>query len=475
MRIVKAETLLLAIPFDSGGGLAPWGWGGAPANTFDVLLVRLETEDGIVGWGEAFSRMEDHALKRMIDDRILPLVFGRDAREIARIKHDLEFNLHNFGRVGPLMYGISAVDIALWDIAGKACGRPLVDLLGGAHAERVEVYASLVRYGSAERVAAAVRRAIGQGYRWIKLHEIALPVIAAAVEAAGTGARVMLDVNCPWSVEEALAHDQALAPLGLHWLEEPVWPPENALGLARIRAAGHHRIASGENAGSLYDFVALHEAAAIDIDQPDVAKSGGITELRKIAHYCAANNLTFSPHCGLFGPGQIATLHLTTAEPHPPLFERLYLDFEAELFGDAAVVVDGGLPVPTRPGLGVDPDPAVIAHYRKARRVRSGSNKGLARQGLRQVDQARSVCPRLPVDLLAGEDIEPAGQRMVVGEQDQIFASPASARNQKAIIAEKGHGGPDFLSTLVSDLAIALHVDVQSFEVGQQQPQPAFG
>jgi L-alanine-DL-glutamate epimerase-like enolase superfamily enzyme len=118
MKIVKAETILLAIPFESGG-LAPWGWGGSPANTFDVLLVRLETEDGVVGWGEAFSRMEDRALKQMIDDRVLPLVLGRDAREISRIKHDLEFNPHNFGRIGPIMYGISAVDIALWDLAGK--------------------------------------------------------------------------------------------------------------------------------------------------------------------------------------------------------------------------------------------------------------------------------------------------------------------------------------------------------------------
>lgn len=363
MQIVKAETILLALPFESGG-LPPWGWGGKPANTFDALLVRLETEDGIIGWGEAFSRMEDRALKQMIDDRVLPFVLGRDAREISRIKHDLEFNLHNFGRVGPIMYGISAVDIALWDIAGKASGRPLVDLLGGPHADRVEVYASLVRYGTEDAVAAAVRRAIGEGYRWIKLHEVSVPVIAAAVEAAGNDARVMLDTNCPWSVEEALESDRALAGLGLHWLEEPVWPPENYGGLARVRAAGNHAIASGENAGSLFDFVAMHQAGAIDIAQPDVAKTGGVTELVRIANYCHANGLSFSPHCALFGPGQIATIHLTAAERRPPLFERLYLDFESELFRDAAVVVDGRLAVPQGPGLGVEPDPAVIAQYR---------------------------------------------------------------------------------------------------------------
>jgi L-alanine-DL-glutamate epimerase-like enolase superfamily enzyme len=278
MKIVRAETILISIPFESGG-LAPWGWGGAPANTFDTLLVRLETEDGRVGWGEAFSRMADVALKP---------------------------------------------------------------------------------------VAAAVRRALRAGYRWIKLHDIALPVIRAACAAAGRDAKVMLDANCPWSVEEALAIDAEIADLGLHWFEEPVWPPENYAGLAAVRAAGRHRIAAGENAGSLHDFVAMHAAGAIDIAQPDVAKTGGVTELVKIAGFCEAHGLAFSPHCAIFGPGQIATIHLTAAEPRPPLCERLYLDFEAELFGEAAVVRNGRLKVPTGPGLGVDPDPAVIARYRVA-------------------------------------------------------------------------------------------------------------
>ena len=109
----------------------------------------------------------------------------------------------------------------------------------------------------------------------------------------------------------------------------------------------------------------MHQAGAIDIAQPDVAKAGGISGLIKIAYYCDANGLTFSPHCALFGPGQITTLHLTAARRRPPLFERLYLDLETELFGHAAVVVDGHLTVPRRLGLGVDPDPAVVARHQK--------------------------------------------------------------------------------------------------------------
>ncbi|MFG1462600.1 mandelate racemase/muconate lactonizing enzyme family protein [Xanthobacter sp. DSM 24535] len=364
-RIVKAECILVAVPFQSDAKPV-WAFTSAPKNTFDTMLVRLETDTGLVGWGEAFSRTEDVSLRSLIETRVLPLVLGEDAAAISRIKHKLEFGLQNFGRVGPTMYAISAVDIALWDIAAKSAGEPLVNLLGGAFAEEVEVYASLLRYDSEAGVAAATRRAISEGYRHIKLHEVGYAEIAAACEAAGDDAAIMLDVNCPWSVAEALAMEQRMANLKLLWLEEPIWPPENYRGLARVRAEGIHRIAAGENAGSLHDFVAMVDAGAIDIAQPDVAKTGGISELMKIAAFCEASAIEFLPHCALFGPGQIATLHISASQRAVPMLERLYCDFEDELYLGATLPVDGKLPVPTAPGLGLDPDPAMIARFRIA-------------------------------------------------------------------------------------------------------------
>ncbi|SCB49578.1 L-alanine-DL-glutamate epimerase [Rhizobium miluonense] len=362
-RIVKAEAILVAIPFQSDAKPV-WNFTGGSKNTFDTMLVRIETENGFIGWGEAFSRTEDTALKSLIETRIFPLIVGEDAAAISKIKFKLEFGLQNFGRVGPIMYAISAVDIALWDIAGKAAGLSLVDLLGGSFAQDVNVYASLLRYDSPEGVAAATRQAIDRGYRFIKLHEVNYPEIAAACQAAEGQAAVMLDVNCPWSVAEALAMDARLADLDLLWLEEPVWPPENYRGLARIRAQKRHRIAAGENAGSLHDFVAMIDAGAIDIAQPDVAKTGGISELLKIATLCEANAVEFVPHCALFGPGMIATVHINASMRTVPLLERLYCDFEAELFGGATVPKDGKLAVPTGPGLGIDPDLNVVDRYR---------------------------------------------------------------------------------------------------------------
>ena len=365
MKITKAESILVSVPFEAGG-IPPWSFGGKPRCAFDTLFVRLETDAGIVGWGEAFSRNEDKSLKMMLDTRVLPLVVGRDASEIARTKFELEFNLQNFGRVGPIIYGVAAVDIALWDIAGKAAKVPLVDMLGGAFADRVEVYASLMRYGNVKDVTRIVRQAIERGYRYIKLHEITLPEIRAAVEAAGRDAKVMLDVNCPWSVAEALRYDRELEPLGLLWFEEPVWPPEHYRGLARVRATGRHRIAAGENTGSLMDFMAMIDAGAIDIAQPDVAKTGGVTELIKIAALCEAHGIEFVPHCALFGPGYVATMHLNAAQRSVPLLERLYCDFEAELYGGATVPKNGFCRVPSAPGLGLEPDPDVIKRYRVA-------------------------------------------------------------------------------------------------------------
>lgn len=362
MKIAKAEAILLNLPF-AGGGTPPWSFGGAPANTFDILLVRLETEDGIVGWGEAFSRNKDVALKQVIETRVLPLVLGRECRQISRIKHELEFQLHNFGRIGPIVYGIAAVDIALWDILGKSCGTPLVDLLGGAYAEDLEVYASLMRYGNVPDVVTAVERCIEQGYNCIKLHEIDMNVIRAAAKAAESSAILILDTNCPWSVPEALRYSRELEPLGLLWLEEPIWPPENYIGLAAIRKLGKHRIAAGENAGSLHDFAAMFEAAAIDIAQPDVAKSGGITEVLRIAALCEAFGIEFMPHCALFGPGQVATIHINAAQRGTPMLERLYCDFEVELWGAATVPQRGRVAVPRAPGLGLTPDPKVIERF----------------------------------------------------------------------------------------------------------------
>ena len=154
----------------------------------------------------------------------------------------------------------------------------------------------------------------------------------------------------------------AMLPFRLHWLEEPVWPPEDFAGLARVRGRGVP-IAAGENAASLFEFRAMMAAGAIDVAQPSVTKIGGVTELRKLATLAEAMGVRVVPHCAYFGPGFLASLHLAAAMPERPMLERLFLDLDATLFPGWTDAADGVLRVPDGPGLGCDPDPEVMERY----------------------------------------------------------------------------------------------------------------
>jgi D-galactarolactone cycloisomerase len=325
-------------------------------------IVKVHTDEGLVGVGEV-SPMNAHVSHSVVEQALAPLLIGEEATDIERLWRRLYTKPYKLGPGGAQLNAIAGIDIALWDLLGKSSGKPLHVLLGGAYADELEVYASLMRYRNVPDVAKATRRAVERGYRYIKRHEVGLEEIRAAVEAAGDKAKVMLDTNCPWTVEQALAMSKDLADLNLYWLEEPVWPPENYRGLAIVKKQGIHRIAAGENAGSMHDFMAMIDADAIDIAQPDVAKTGGLSEVLKIAALCEAHGIEFVPHCALFGPGQVATIHLNAAHRSTPLLERLFCDFEAELYGGATVPREGRVAVPHGPGLGLEPDPAVIEKF----------------------------------------------------------------------------------------------------------------
>src|SRR6185295_16510025 len=254
-------------------------------------------------------------------------LLGRDPTNIDALMLDLQQTLHLFGRSGAVMYALSGVDIALWDIAGKVAGLPLWRLFGGIE-RPLPAYASLLRCSGPDAVAASCRRALDQGYRQIKLHEITVPAVRAAREAVGRDVALMLDTNCPWSVEESLAMVAALRPFDLQWLEEPVWPPEDHAGLAKVRAAGAV-IAAGENAAGLIEFRRAFELRALDVAQPSVTKIGGLSEMRRIMALAKESGVRLVPHCPYFGLGFIANLHLTAALPANTPVERLAVDLEA--------------------------------------------------------------------------------------------------------------------------------------------------
>jgi len=361
MKITGVETYWTQTPFDMGG--KPAVMAGLNWQTMNTVWLRIITDDGIDGWGEAFGHGASAAALTVLDTQLAPAVLGQDARDISGLRERFARAFHLYGRNGPHVFALSALDIALWDIAGKAAGQPLWRLLGGTPTDSLTCYASLLRYGEADAVAAACERAAARCYRDVKLHEITVPEIAAARTALGDDARLMVDVNCPWTVWQALEMACQLEDLDLTWLEEPVWPPGDHEGLSRVRLEGSIPIAAGENAAGLHDFRAAFEADAQDIAQPSVTKIGGPSAMVEIAALARVFGVRLVPHNAYFGAGYLASLHVNAALAPEAPFERLFVDLEASPYGDLVESRQGRVTVPNGPGLGRDPDMDVLRKY----------------------------------------------------------------------------------------------------------------
>jgi L-alanine-DL-glutamate epimerase-like enolase superfamily enzyme len=256
MIIAKIETFPLRIPFKAGSKSDASAWGDRNLPAADSLLVKVTTDQGLEGWGEAFGFRAVTSAKLAVDELIAPLCVGQDATRIGPLMLEVQKKLHIFGRGGALAYGMSAVDIALWDIAGKVANAPVCRLLGGGVTD-IACYASLVRYSDPSLVRAGVRQAMEAGFRTLKLHEIEPSATRAAREEAGPDIELMVDVNCPWTLTEARASVEEFKAVRLKWLEEPLWPPENFDGLAELRRTSGIPIAAGENVSTLMDFERL--------------------------------------------------------------------------------------------------------------------------------------------------------------------------------------------------------------------------
>src|SRR5919201_5977286 len=191
MKITRVETLVVTLPMVIAGATPRLRE--RAVTSIDVLLVRVDTDEGISGWGESFGHRIFPATRAAIDTVLGPMCVGREATQITAIHDDLQRLLHGIGRNGPTIYALSGIDIALWDIAGKVAGLPLYRLLGGGPRADLPAYASLLRYGAAAAVARYTAQALERGYRHLKLHEITVPEIKAGRDVAGPGVPIMVD------------------------------------------------------------------------------------------------------------------------------------------------------------------------------------------------------------------------------------------------------------------------------------------
>jgi len=360
MKITDVQAHLLAIPLKEVDFPAPWVWGG-----FNQIIVEIQTDEGITGYGEAFGYGIPQAVAAAIQYGLRPTLIGADPRMISHLHDRMLKENHIYGRYGVTIFAISGIDIALWDIAGQCANLPLYRLLGGTDREKVPAYASLVRYGNRDELKAAILHARRAGSRMIKLHQLDGESLKIFRSVAGEEIGLTVDVNCAWTAKEALAKAREFAPYRLDWLEEPIFPPEDFRSLHRLGALTGIPLASGENACTVFQFQAMLEAEAVTYIQPSVIKVGGITEWRKVATLAELHNAIITPHSPYFGPGLVATIHLAATHRLTEWMEYLYVSLETSVFQEPPKFENGYLRVPQGPGLGLKIDPAVIREYRR--------------------------------------------------------------------------------------------------------------
>ncbi|MBL8700174.1 MAG: mandelate racemase/muconate lactonizing enzyme family protein [Alphaproteobacteria bacterium] len=380
MRIRRVDVHVLKSPLAQPFAFSQ-GW----VRQRSATLVEITTDDGLTGWGEAFAQgLEPPEIAaKAIEVALTPLLLGEDPRAVEVLWHRMYHATRDYGRKGTIVSAISAVDIALWDIAGKAAGLPVHMLLGGAFRGSVEAYATgfyrISGQGESARLADEALQHHAAGFRHMKVklgYGVAddIAVMEAIGDAiAGKPVRLMIDTNHAYGVADAVRLGRALERFDLRWYEEPV-APEDLDGYREIRARLSMPIAGGENEHTLYGFRDLLAARAVDVAQPDIGSAGGFTACRHIAALAQAHGVAVNPHVWGSAVAQAASLQLIAALPvanhslfaaEPILeYDRSSHPFRRALITEPIEHVDGRVAIPTRPGLGIEIDRDVLARYR---------------------------------------------------------------------------------------------------------------
>lgn len=377
MKITNLTTYVVSQQLDGGTSFA---YSQAWYNARTILLLKVETDAGVTGWGEAFGPAVVH--KSIIDNIYAPVVLGRDPFDTEVIWEELYNKLRDHGQKGLNIESISAIDIALWDIKGKFAGTPVYKLLGGAPRDRLMPYATgLYRRECADLTAELVNEAVRyveQGYRAIKLKigfgvEEDLKTIKAVRNAVGGGVLLMVDANHAYNASLAVRLARKMEEYDIFWFEEPV-PPEDIDGYVELRSKTNIPIAGGEAEFTRYGFYRLLEKRAVDILQPDCCVTGGISEFKKIAALASIHNIQCYPHIWGSAVALQAGIHCAFALPHfPPSltpqdvlmeYDRTENIFRDKLSKKPPVIKDGYVGLPGGAGLGLEIDEELIERYR---------------------------------------------------------------------------------------------------------------
>lgn len=359
--------------------------GGKADGSQDACIVEVETDEGITGIGEADSSpaviraVVNAPVSHDKSKGLRHVVVGRDPSDIEAIWNDMYESSYFYGRKGAAVTAMSGIDIALWDIAGKATGRPLHKLLGGKHRDEVRAYASTLfpadpsdtghMRREAQRVSADGFTAVKFGWGGFGNDRRSdVELVGAARDELGPDFDIMVDAGMTWQddvkggiktvneIDEA--HD-------IFWVEEPVFA-DNVDGYRRFSRRCETRVVGGEEEYTVYGFGDLIDRGEVDGVQPDVARSGGVTHMQKIATLAAERGIPFYPHGYSTDIVVAASLHLIAAARNAPLLEYCIEDspLRWDVVEETFPVEDGAVSVPDDPGLGVTLDRDVLDRYR---------------------------------------------------------------------------------------------------------------
>lgn len=362
MKITEVKTYLLHAPIpndlrvESGAGLKL---------ARQMCLIEIKTDAGLSGYGSPSGPYDLSILERIVRSIIAPHLVGTRASDVEYLWHRLYYGeiKRNLGNRGIGIAALSGIDMALWDLKGRAAGLPLYELLGGRyHLDGVTAYASSIYWDlSPECAAEDALKQVEKGFCAVKLKIGKDPVkdvkrLHAIRNAVGSDVKILVDANQSLYRADALAILPALEDLAAYWFEEPL-SVDDMEGHRILREARRGvRIATGENLYTRFAFSDFIRHRAVDVLQADVSRAGGFSEVRKIADLAAACHLDWNPHTFNDILTTVANLHLVAASPHPAMFEWdiTHNDLMTNLIAEPREVKNGKVTPPSGPGLGVD-------------------------------------------------------------------------------------------------------------------------
>jgi len=345
----------------------------------ETLVVKVHTDAGIYGIGEVDSSslvaraIIEAPISHKICRGLAECVLGQDPFEIDRLIHRMVEGSIFFGRQGAAIQAMSGIEIALWDIVGKATRQPVYKLLGGGFKKTFRAYASILFGDTPADTERIAKNLSGQGYKAVKFgwgpmgqsEESDIAHVRAARQGLGPNIELMVDAGLCWDTATAIRRAKQFEPFNLTWLEEPLHP-DNVQGYARLVSQSPIRIAAGEEICDVGEFRNMMDIAQIDVVQVDVTRVGGLARSKRIGWDSAERHRLCVNHSYKTGINIAASLHFVAALPNTHYFEYCVEQgaLRKSLTKQTFPVVDGNISVPEEPGLGIELDEKIVAKYR---------------------------------------------------------------------------------------------------------------